>query len=144
MKLINAFCAIATLLFCSHVWADNCTIDKKVELVRAGYSKADVEKMCNATPECCCSYETFEPSAPHGKKQYYVWMVADKCAQLDFSRRVPTMMGVPMVELSAPSCTSASYCGRSENSEFLPTSIHTSQSSKTNVLAKLFKEAKTQ
>jgi hypothetical protein len=140
MKIINSLCVIATLLFCGNVWADNCTIDKKIELAKAGYSKTEIDKMCDKPPECCCEYQT-GGTMPFEVITQYRWVKADNCNRAYVTRGESDFIKKVAEE---PRCTSPSYCGRSENSEFLPTSIHTSQSSKTSVLAKLFKEAKTQ
>ena len=121
----TAICTIMMLFFCANVHAE-CSTEERIKLVQSGYSKTEVEQMCNKPSECCCSFQTISQDelqrfvGEHSVHQKYQWVNADTCLSYKDDRQVSTgfvglAAGLPSQSddsLAPSTCTSPSYCGR--------------------------------
>ena len=117
MKRQLYFCAwvLFILQLIHYSYAGECTKDEIMKMVNAGYSKQQIDEICNETlknPKCCCEivyYEAnnFEENWTY-KETTYVWKEADECR----TKKTKTVSPFTPDKKWEQRCTSNSYCGR--------------------------------
>jgi len=107
---INTF----TFFICGISFAGECTKEEIMQMVRAGYTKVEIDDICNKilkNPMCCCQYDLYteDDLLGLGKMKYkstsYHWMKADDCTSSSHFR------SLRKIEYRRR-CVSKSSCGR--------------------------------
>lgn len=121
----KALLIVCILLISSNSFAGECTKDEIMKMINAGYSKAEVDDICNKLlkdPMCCCAKEYYKTGLlfydrKHAKyeKTINVWEKADDC---DYYRLKNGFILKNHSDDNAPDyyvegkCSSANNCGR--------------------------------
>lgn len=105
---------VSIILFYSvNIFAGECTKGEILKMVGAGYSKSQVDDICNKTlknPKCCCrTYYSKEDGNYNWVHQDtdYTWKNADSCV----SDSQNALFGL-MKKKWDRVCSNQSYCGR--------------------------------
>lgn len=106
------------LLFSTVLFSNDCTKNEVMSMVDKGFSKSDIDKICNETLKnlkCCChkyieTYDDHNGELPmrwaHDRTEYE-WISADKC-----SASIKTGAGLFGGKKIKMSCGNKSMCGR--------------------------------
>jgi len=112
MKIIlYVACIVMPFISLNVVATGNCTKQEVMKMIDKGFSKSDIDSVCNETAKCCCRKETYHMEGFITEKKVsddvsYVWMDADSCTGTE-------RPGGPLWnEYIDYVCTSQSLCGR--------------------------------